>query len=161
MPIRFLLHFTERAMLNIYSYCTIENWSTFVNGLYLGGEGGSLFKSKSDTTCNLLQVRVLMTTFHSPPKCRIHSGKKLNCMICEVQNFKISCQVFCCAKNLNSSSISHLASKQLVPWSLNTREGFPGCEVKCLRQAINASLVRSETSSKCTALTDNAMNKQM
>ena len=47
---------------------------------------------------------------------------------------------------------------KFYPWSLRMRDGFPLLATKCHRQAIKASVVRSKTSSRCTAFTESETN---
>ena len=44
------------------------------------------------------------------------------------------------------------------PWSLKMRDGFPLLAIKRHRPAIKASVVKSETSSRCTAFTESETN---
>ena len=44
------------------------------------------------------------------------------------------------------------------PWSLKMRDGFPLLAIKCRRQAIKTSVVKSETISRCTAFTESETN---
>ena len=48
---------------------------------------------------------------------------------------------------------------KFVPWSLRIRLGLPRRAVKRLSAAINASVVRSETGSRWTALTESNTNR--
>ena len=47
-----------------------------------------------------------------------------------------------------------------IPWSLQMREGLPRRAMKRRRVAINASVVKYETDSKCIALTESDTNMQ-
>ena len=53
-----------------------------------------------------------------------------------------------------------MAPTKLEPLSLHIMEGFPNQAMKRRSVAMKASVVKSETSSRCTALTDKEMKTQ-
>ena len=57
------------------------------------------------------------------------------------------------ARNWYSEEISFAAPTKLDPLSENISDGFPLRAMNRRRDAINASVVKSETTSKCTAFT--------
>ena len=67
----------------------------------------------------------------------------------------------CLLRNSYISFNSRVAPTKLVPWSLKIKLGLPRRAVNHLRAAMKASVVRSETGSKWTALTERETNKQI
>ena len=58
----------------------------------------------------------------------------------------------------DNSWISLAAPQKLVLWSLHMLEGIPRLAIKCLKVAINAAVVNSETVSRCTTFTEKHAN---
>ena len=106
----------------------------------------------SPTTRSKWNFIDLTAASHSPPKCGAHSGINLHSMHWAEQKHEMSLWVFCLLKNLYISFNSWLAPVKLVPWSLKIRLGLPRQAIKRLSEVMKASVVRSETGSKCTAL---------
>ena len=96
---------------------------------------------------------LLTADSHSPPKCGAHSGINLHSILLDVQNSEIAIWELLFLRNLNRSCSSRSAPMKLVPWSLHMSEGRPLRLMKHHKVAIKASVVRSDTSSRCTALT--------
>ncbi len=57
-----------------------------------------------------------------------------------------------------NSLSSRLAPRKLVPLSLHIMDGWPRRAMKRRRAAIKASVVKSETSSKCTAFSQDCLS---
>ena len=106
-------------------------------------------------TIHLKCVFMLFTAASQrPPKWGVCSGMNFCCIFCVEQNSEIaSCDLFF-FRNTISSLISWAAPTKFVLWSLHIRVGFPRREMKRLRQAKKASVVKSDTTSKCTAFTE-------
>ena len=85
---------------------------------------------------------------HRPPKCGACSGVNFQLMFCEVQKSSTISEL----SFRNNSRISCSAPTKLEPWSLHMVFGIPLCPRNRRRAAMNAVVVSSETSSRCTAL---------
>ena len=96
-----------------------------------------------------------------PPKCGACSGMNFHCMPWVEQNSEMVVCALWVSRNSTNSRISLAAPTKLVPWSFHIRLGLPRLAIKRLKQAIKASLVRSDTNSKCTALTERDTKTQM
>ena len=91
---------------------------------------------------------------HNPPKWGALLGIKCQSMPWLELKSHTTALIFWERRNSYSSFNEWLAPTKLVPWSLHIDVGLPLLAMNRLRQARNASVVRSETTSKCTALTD-------
>ena len=105
---------------------------------------------------------LLTADSHSPPKCGARSGMNLHSILLDVQNSEITIWELLFLRSLNKScsTSSRSAPMKLVPWSLHMSEGRPLRLMKRRKVAIKASVVRSDTSSRCTALTVKDTNRQ-
>lgn len=64
-------------------------------------------------------------------------------------------------RNSVNSCSSRAALTKLVPWTLHIVDGFPRRATNHLSVEMKASIVRSETSSRCAAFSENETNMQM
>ena len=97
---------------------------------------------------------------HNPPKCGVCGGINFHCMHCVEQNSEMVCFVLLSSRKLANSANSLLAPTKFLPWSLHKTTGLPRLETNLRRHAMKASVVRSETSSRWTAFTDNETKMQ-
>ena len=73
----------------------------------------------------------------------------------DVESSKKVGELFClspCLRNAFNSPSSFAAPTNLMPWLLHITDGFPLLAINWQRVAINEAVVRSDTSSKSTAL---------
>ena len=123
------------------------------------------YSSKVSFTLAVTRFRWYFMLFtadsQSTPKRGAFSGMNFHSMCYIVQNSEMwscTCWWF---RNCSNSLRSFFAPTKLVPWSLQITLGFPRLAMNLLKAATKASDVKSETSSRCTALTNNETNKYM
>ena len=129
--------------------------------MYQGGVRGLVFNQASTCTStgenssnfSLISPSTFLTSFltaasHNPPKRGACSVTNFRLIFFEAQNSDMEVQL----SFSPSSLISLSAPTKFVPWSFHMVLGIPRRQINRLTVAINAELVRSNSTSRWTAL---------
>ena len=124
-------------------------------------ESSSNVNLVSPTTQRRCFLVLFTPASHRPPKCGLCSGMNFHSIPRLEQKSAIELWTSCLDRNLNISFNSRFALTKLVPWSLKMSIGHPQRATNRCRAEIKASLVKSETASRCTALTFNEIKRHI